>query len=89
MKDQGTFYGKGVKTQFKTFLKADDHILNAFIQFGTSLEIPENLIMQIERFVCLLYSKNTQKTIKGYWTHYNFLTFNFIIFICLFIFLTT
>lgn len=75
MKNQGTFYGKAVKTQFNTFLNADDDILNAFFNFGTSVEIPENLIIQIERFVCMLYSKKNQKSIKGYWTHFHFLAF--------------
>lgn len=64
MKDQGTFYGKGVKTQFNAFLKADDDILYAFKNFGTTLEIPDDLIQQVERFICLLYGRN-RKTIKG------------------------
>lgn len=65
MKNQGTFYGKGLKTQFNAFLKADDDILAAFSQFVASVEIPENLIIQIERFVCFLYSRKPGKSIKG------------------------
>ncbi|KAJ6648121.1 hypothetical protein Bhyg_03346 [Pseudolycoriella hygida] len=55
---------KGVKTQFQAFLKADDDIIFAFRQFGESSEIPEGLLMQIERFVCLMYSKKAGKNIK-------------------------
>lgn len=65
MKGQGTFYGKGVKTQFDTFLKSDDDIKHAFGEFGENPETPENLITQMERFVCSLYSKKTGKNIKG------------------------
>lgn len=78
MKDQGTFYGKGVKTQFNTFQKADDEIISAFRDFGTNLKIPENLIIQIERFVCMLYPKKNQNKIRGYWIQFHFPIHNFI-----------
>lgn len=65
MKDQGTFHGKGIKTQFSTFMKADDDVLDAFRDFGTSCEIPERLIAQMEKFVCSLYSIKNRKSIKG------------------------
>lgn len=64
MKNQGTFYGKGVKTQFSTFLKADDDILSAFRDFGTTPKMSADLLVQMERYVCMLYSKGG-KGIKG------------------------
>lgn len=52
----GSFAGKGVACQFKAFLQADDDILDAFSNFGSSPEIPNWIHRQMERFVCLLYS---------------------------------
>lgn len=65
MKGQGTFYGKGIKTQSQAFLKADDDIKLAFSQFRESLEIPEDLVVQMQKYICLLYLKKAGKNIKG------------------------
>lgn len=65
MQDFGSFWGKGIKTQFQTLKKCDDNILDAFANFGTTLQVPENIITQMQRFVCLLYGDSPDKSIKG------------------------
>lgn len=65
MDDCGAFRGKGVATQFKYFKKCDEKILNAFSNFGKTLQIPEDIIVQMERFICLLYGNSYDKNIKG------------------------
>jgi len=51
----GSFAGKGVLSNFKAFIKANDDILDAFAKFGVTPEIPEWIHNQMERYVCLLY----------------------------------
>lgn len=65
MEVRGAFRGKGLITQFKSFKKSDEEILNAFSNFGTTLQIPENIVAQMKRYVCFLYGNNYDKTIKG------------------------
>ena len=51
----GSFAGKGVASQVKAFLQADDAILNAFSEFGATALPPHEILSQMERYVCLLY----------------------------------
>ncbi|KAJ6647969.1 hypothetical protein Bhyg_03194, partial [Pseudolycoriella hygida] len=60
----GTFRGKGLATQFKFFKKCDEDILTAFSDFGTTPEIPDKMVDQMERFICLIYGNSSNKNIK-------------------------
>lgn len=51
----GSFAGKGVLTHFKAFLQSDDDILDAFSTFGLVNDLPNGIIDQMERYLCLLY----------------------------------
>lgn len=65
MDDTGAFRSKGVATQFKFFKKCDDNILKAFSNFGVTTQVPDDIIVQMERYVCLLYGNSYDKNIKG------------------------
>lgn len=55
-------------------MKSDDDIQNAFSDFGTTLEIDDNIIKQMERFICLLYhGKAYERGIKGIVSKVSFL----------------
>ncbi len=51
----GSFAGKGVLSNVKTFLQADDAVLNAFAAFGEGHTLPDVLLKQMERYICSLY----------------------------------
>ena len=51
----GGFAGKGVLSHFKVFMKADDDILDAFATFGLTEKLPTRIILQMERYSCLIY----------------------------------
>ena len=51
----GSFAGKGVVCHFKTFLQADDEMLDAFANFDLLSAIPPWIHRQMEKYVCLLY----------------------------------
>lgn len=65
MVDKGSFYGKGVKSHFKALEKSDDNILSAFSSFGETSAVTEEIMPQMERYICLLYGSSTEKTIQG------------------------
>lgn len=65
MESQGAFFGKGIKSHFKTLQKCDDDILTAFTNFGDQLEVPEDMIFQMERYICLLYANSFDKSLQG------------------------
>lgn len=65
MEGWGSFRGKGVSTQFKFFKKCDSEILDAFSNFGKTTEIPDTIIEQMGRYICLLYGNNYDKSIRG------------------------
>lgn len=53
----GSFATKGVKQQFSAFMAADNEILEAFAAYGIHVVLPENLIRQMERYMCVLYRR--------------------------------
>lgn len=65
MESQGAFFGKGIKSHFKTLQKCDDDILTAFTNFGDQLTVPEDVIHQMKRYICLLYGNSCDKSIQG------------------------
>ena len=51
----GAFAGKGVTSHFKAFMACDTAILDAFAAFGKTIDVPEWLVNQMERYICILY----------------------------------
>lgn len=62
---QGAFFGKGIKSHFKTLQKSDDDIIKAFTEFGEISTVNEEIIKQMERYICLLYANSCDKNIQG------------------------
>ena len=63
----GAFAGKGVTSHFKAFMACDTPLLDAFAAFGKSTDVPEWVVNQMERYICLLYKpsgKVTSESIK-------------------------
>ena len=58
----GAFAGKGVTSNFKAFLACDTPILDAFAAFGRSSHVPEWIINQMERYICILYNPSENLT---------------------------
>ena len=56
----GSFAGKGVASHFKAFMEADDQILGAFSKFGLTDEMPNGILDQMERYLCLLYGRSNK-----------------------------
>lgn len=65
MCNQGAFFGKGVRSHFKALQKSDDEILSTFSTFGETPTVTEDIIVQIERYICLLYANSPERTIQG------------------------
>lgn len=66
MDNLGSFSGKGVTSQFEVFKNSDETILDAFSSFGTTLELPQTITKQMEKFICSLYGSNKNaKNIRG------------------------
>lgn len=65
MTNQGAFFGKGIKSNFRALQKCDDQILEAFANFGETPDVSENIIIQMERYTALLYTNRCDQSIKG------------------------
>lgn len=65
MNNQGAFFGKGVRSHFKALQKSDDDILSAFSSFGEAETVSEEIIVQMERYICLLYANSPVKNLQG------------------------
>ena len=61
----GSFAGKGKLQCCKIFNQADEDIIQAFTDLGSSEEISENICIAIEKFVCRLYRPKSKITEIG------------------------
>ena len=53
--NSGSFATMGVKQQFSAYMAADNEILEAIETFTEQSVVLENLVKQMERYLCLLY----------------------------------
>ena len=59
-----SFYGKGKKTAWDTLLRNREYF-NSFRSLGNAFPPSEELVLQLNRFVCLLYAdKNSENVNK-------------------------
>lgn len=65
MVEQGAFYGKGIRSHFKALQKSDDEILSIFSNFGEAPTVTNEVILQMSRYICLLYGNSCDKSIQG------------------------
>ena len=61
----GSFTGKGKLQCWKIFNQADEDVIQAFTDLGSSEEISENICIAIEKFVCRLYHSKSKITEIG------------------------
>lgn len=58
----GAFAGKGVTSHFKAFMACDTLMLDAFAAFGKSNDVPEWVVNEMERYICILYKPSGRVT---------------------------
>ena len=61
----GSFAGKGKLQCWKIFNQADEDVIQAFTDLGSSKEISENICIAIEKYVCRLYHPKSKITDIG------------------------
>ena len=54
----GAFAGKGIISHYKTLVRSNMDILDAFSRFGITDDLPSDTINQVEKYLCLLYTTN-------------------------------
>ena len=67
----GAFARKGVTSHFKAFMACNTPILDAFTAFGKTIDVPEWVVNQMERYICILYKPSGNaipKSVKKLWS---------------------
>ena len=56
----GSFSGKGKRKWWTAFMDAEEDVISALTELGTSNEVNENVYVGLEKFVCSLYTPKTK-----------------------------